>query len=97
MMLRKASDERRCDTFHMPKPLNKTLMINFKKLKSQIHRCGFGYTTGYVFEPTVQQIEESDYEIFPVRVEGSKHRAIMSLVTIIYMKDMTHWRKEFTL
>ena len=81
----------------MPQPLNKTLMINFKKLKSQIHRCGFGYTTGYVFEPTVQQIEESDYEIFPVRVEGSKHRAIMSLVTIIYMKDMPHWRKEFTL
>ena len=97
MMLRKASDERRCDTFHMPQPLNKTLMINFKKLKSQIHRCGFGYTTGYVFEPTVQQIKESDYEIFPVRVEGSKHRAIMSLVTIIYMKDMPHWRKEFML
>lgn len=97
MVLRKASDERRCDTFHMPQPLNKTLMINFKKLKSQIHRCGFGYTTGYVFEPTVQQIEESDYEIFPVRVEGSKHRAIMSLVTIIYMKDMPHWRKEFML
>ena len=97
MMLRKASDERRCDTFHMPQPLNKTLMINFKKLKSQLHRCGFGYTTGYVFEPTVRQIEESDYEIFPVRVEGSKHRAIMSLVTIIYMKDMPHWRKEFML
>lgn len=72
-------------------------MINFKKLKSQIHRCGFGHTTGYVFEPTVQQIEKSDYEIFPVRVEGSKRRTIMSLVTIIYMKDMPHWRKEFTL
>jgi len=72
-------------------------MINFKKLKSQIHRCGFGRTTGYVFEPTVQQIEESDYEIFPVRVEGSKRRTIESLVTIIHMRGNRHWRKEFTL
>ena len=72
-------------------------MINFKKLKSQLHRCGFGYTTGYVFEPTVRQIEESDYEIFPVRIDGSKRRAIRAIVEIIHMKNMPHWRKEFML
>lgn len=72
-------------------------MINYRKLKSQIHRCGFGYVTGYVFEPTVQQVKDSDWEIFPVRVEDSKRKTLKSLVHIIHTKSMNHWRKEFTL
>lgn len=93
VVLRKSLGERRCDTFRMPQPQTLTLMINFKKLKSQIHKGGIGY----VFEPTVRQIEESDYEIFPVRIDGSKRRAIRAIVEIIHMKNMPHWRKEFML
>lgn len=72
-------------------------MINYRKLKSQIHRQGIGRTTGYVFEATTKQIEESDWEIFSVQKDGSKRSFIKSLVTIIHMKGMDAWRKEFLL
>ncbi len=68
-------------------------MINFKKLKSQIHRVGMLY----VFEATEKQIAESDWEIFSIRVEGSKRKLIKVLVDIIHMKGMIYWRKEFLL
>lgn len=72
-------------------------MINFKKLKSQIHRAGIPYTSAYVFEATEKQIADSDWEIFSIRVEGSKRKLIKVLVDIIHMKGMSYWRKEFLL
>lgn len=72
-------------------------MINFKKLKSQIHRTGMPYTSAYFFEATEKQIADSDWEIFSIRVEGSKRKLIKVLVDIIHMKGMDYWRKEFLL
>lgn len=72
-------------------------MINFKKLKSQIHRAGMPYTSAYVFEATEKQIADSDWEIFSIGVEGSKRRLIKVLVDTIHMKGMDYWRKEFLL
>ena len=68
-------------------------MINFKKLKSQIHRTGMLY----VFEATEKQIADSDWEIFSIGVEGSKRKLIKVLVDTIHMKGMDYWRKEFLL
>ena len=72
-------------------------MINYRKLKSQIHRQGIGHVTGYVFEPTTQQLDSSDWEIFPVQSDTSKRKFIRMLVCIIRDKGMNHWRKEFML
>ena len=53
--------------------------------------------TGYVFEVTTKQIEESDWQMFSVSADGSKRRLLKSLKEIIYDKSMNHWRKEFML
>lgn len=55
------------------------------------------YTSAYVFEATEKQIADSDWEIFSIRVEGSKRKLIKVLVDIIHMKGMSYWRKEFLL
>jgi len=67
-------------------------MINFKKLKSQIHKGGIGY----VFEPTPEQLNESDWQIWS-QDAVSKRKLIKLLVSFIHDKSMNHWRKEFTL
>lgn len=73
-------------------------MINYRKLKRQIHRqCFGGHVTGYVFEVTSQQIDDSDWQMFSIDVEGSKRRLLKSLKGIIYDNSMDHWRKEFLL
>lgn len=72
-------------------------MINFKKLKSQIHRAGMPYTSTYLFVATEKQKADSDWEIFSIGVEGSKRKLIKVLVDTIHMKGMDYWRKEFLL
>ena len=67
-------------------------MINFKKLKSQIHKGGIGY----VFEPTPEQLETSDWQIW-TQDAVSRRKLIRQLVRIIRDKSMNHWRKEFLL
>ncbi|MBR1464331.1 MAG: hypothetical protein IJ604_13285 [Prevotella sp.] len=67
-------------------------MINYRKLKSQIHRGGIGY----VFEPTVEQLEVSDWQIWP-QDAVSKRKLLRVLSGIIRNRSMNHWRKEFTL
>ena len=67
-------------------------MINFKKLKSQIHKGGIGY----VFEPTPEQLETSDWQIW-TQDAVSRRKLIRQLVRIIRDKSMNHWRKEFML
>lgn len=67
-------------------------MINYKKMKSQIHRGGYGY----VWEVTTQQVHDSDWEIWS-KTAPSKRKLIKLLVRIIHDKSMTHWRKEFLL
>ena len=71
--------------------LNETLMINFKKLKSQIHRG-----TGYVFVATGGQMKSSDWQIYNLGAP-TKRKLIKLLVSFIHDKSMNHWRKEFTL
>lgn len=67
-------------------------MINFKKLSSQIHKGGIGY----VFEPTPEQLEKSDWQIWS-QDAVSKRRLLRLLVSIIRDKSMDFWRKEFAL
>ncbi|MBO4550787.1 MAG: hypothetical protein J5733_08655 [Bacteroidaceae bacterium] len=67
-------------------------MINYRKLKSQIHRGGIGY----VFEVTPEQMDESDWQIFS-EDEVSKRKLLRKLSRIIRDKSMNHWRKEFML
>lgn len=69
-----------------------TPMINYRKLKSQIHKGGIGY----VFEPTSQQLENSDWQIWTYDAV-SKRKLLRLLVPIIRDKTMNHWRKEFML
>lgn len=97
MLRPKAWPERRFESSRLhttPKLL--TLMINYRKLKSQIHRQGIGHVTGYVFEPTTQQLETSDWQIW-TQDDVSKRKLIKRLVSIICCKSMNHWRKEFML
>lgn len=67
-------------------------MINFKKLKSQIHKGGIGY----VFEPTPEQLRESEWQIW-TQDAVSKRKLVKHLATTIRDKSMNHWRKEFLL
>jgi hypothetical protein len=67
-------------------------MINFKKLKSQIHKGGIGY----VFEPTPEQLIESEWQIW-AQAAVSRRKLVRKLVAIIRDKSMNHWRKEFLL
>jgi hypothetical protein len=67
-------------------------MTNYRKLKSQIHKGGIGY----VFEPTLKQLEKSDWQIW-AQDAVSKRKLIKLLVSIIRDKSMNHWRKEFLL
>ena len=67
-------------------------MINFKKLKSQIHKGGIGY----VFEPTPEQLETSDWQIW-TQDAVSKRKLLRMLVSIIRDRSMDYWRKEFLL
>ena len=67
-------------------------MINFKKMKSQIHKGGIGY----VFVATGEQMTKSDWQIYSTGYH-SKRRLIKHLVSIIRDKSMNHWRKEFML
>lgn len=67
-------------------------MINFKKLGSQIHKGGIGY----VFEPTPEQLEKSDWQIWS-QDAVSKRKLLRKLVSIIRDRSMNHWRKEFML
>ena len=67
-------------------------MINSTKLKSQIHKGGIGY----VFEPTPEQLRESDYEIW-TQEAVSKRKLLGILRHIIRDKSMHYWRKEFLL
>ena len=67
-------------------------MINFKKLSSQIHKGGIGY----VFEPTPEQLEKSDWQIWS-QDAVSKRWLLRLLVSIIRDKSMDFWRKEFAL
>ena len=62
--------------------LNITLMTNYRKLKSQIHKGGIGY----VFEPTPEQLKESDWQIWS-QDAVSKHKLIKLLVSIIGKKE----------
>ena len=67
-------------------------MIKFKKLKSQIHKGGIGY----VFEPTPEQLETSDWQIW-AQDAVSRRKLIRQLVCIIRDRSMNYWRKEFHL
>lgn len=67
-------------------------MIKFKKLSSQIHKGGIGY----VFEPTPEQLEKSDWQIWS-HDAVSKRKLLRKLVSIIRDTSMNHWRKEFML
>lgn len=67
-------------------------MINYKKLKKQIHRGG----GGFVFEPSVEQIEESDWELFPI-CHKSKRRLLRTLRFLIYHPESVFWKKYFKL
>ena len=67
-------------------------MINYKKLKSQIHRGGLGY----VFEPTVEQLDKSDWEIFTDDA-CSKRQLLKELRKKINNPANRCWRKEFCL
>lgn len=67
-------------------------MINFKKLSSQIHRGGIGY----VFEPTPEQLRESEWQIW-TQDAVSRRKLVRQLAAIIRDKSMNHWRKEFLL
>ena len=67
-------------------------MINFKKLKSQIHKGGIGY----VFEPTSEQLEKSDWQIW-TQEAVSRRKLLRALSAIIHDGSMNHWRKEFLL
>lgn len=67
-------------------------MTNYRKLKSQIRKVGIGY----VFEPTSEQLKESDWQIW-IQDAVSKRKLIKLLVSIIGKKEMNHWRKEFLL
>lgn len=67
-------------------------MINYKKLKKQIHRGGMGF----VFEVTPEQIEMSDWQMFSVDAV-SKRMLLKILAAIIYNKEMDCWKKEFLL
>ncbi|MBQ9524832.1 MAG: hypothetical protein IJR69_06895 [Bacteroidaceae bacterium] len=67
-------------------------MINYKKLKSQIHKGGIGY----VFEPTPEQIKKSDWQIW-TQDAVSKRMLLRLLVSIIRKRNMDYWRKEFML
>jgi len=65
-------------------------MIDFKKLKSQVHKGGIGY----VFEPTPEQLEKSGWQIW-TQDAASKRKLLRKLSHIIRDRSMTHWRKEF--
>jgi len=65
-------------------------MINFKKLCSQIHRGGIGY----VFEPTPEQLEKSQWQIWTMDA-CSKRKLLRAIIRTIRTKSMNHWRKEF--
>ena len=67
-------------------------MINFKKLSSQIHKGGIGY----VFEPTPEQLRESELQIW-TQDAVSRRKLVRQLAAIIRDKSMNHWRKEFLL
>lgn len=67
-------------------------MINFKKLKSQIHKGGIGY----VFEPTPEQLRESEWQIW-TQDAVSRRKLVRQLAAIIRDKSMNYWRKEFLL
>lgn len=67
-------------------------MINFKKLKSQIHKGGIGY----VFEPTPEQLRESEWQIW-TQDAVSRRKLVRQLAAIIRDKSMNNWRKEFLL
>lgn len=67
-------------------------MINFKKLSSQIHKGGIGY----VFEPTLEQLEKSDWQIWSQEAV-SKRKLLKLLASFIRDRSMNHWRKEFLL
>ena len=67
-------------------------MINYRKLKSQIHRGGIGY----VFEPTAEQLEVSEWQIW-THDAVSKRKLLRVLSDRIRDRSMNHWRKEFTL
>ncbi len=80
-----------------PQPLNKTLMINFKKLKRQIHKMLVNHgETVYVFEARPEQMCVSEWQIYTTGAK-SKRKLIKHLMSIIHDKDMNHWRKEFIL
>ena len=91
-MLQNTDHERRCDTCIRYKPLILTIMINYKKLCSQIHKGGIGY----VFEPTPEQLEKSDWQIW-TQDAVSRRKLLKVLSSIIRDKSMNHWREEFTL
>ena len=67
-------------------------MINFKKLSSQIHKGGIGY----VFEPTPEQLRESEWQIW-TQDAVSRRKLVRQLAAIIRDKSMNYWRKEFLL
>jgi hypothetical protein len=67
-------------------------MINYRKLKSLIHKGGIGY----VFEPTPEQLKKSDWQIWSQDAK-SKRKLLRKLASIIHDKSMNHWRKEFML
>lgn len=72
-------------------------MINFKKLKSQIHKMLVNHgETFCVFEARPEQMCVSDWQIYSTGAK-SKRKLIKHLVSLIHHKDMNHWRKEFTL
>lgn len=72
-------------------------MINFKKLKRQIHKMLVNHgETVYVFEARPEQMCVSDWQIYSTGAK-SKRKLIKHLVSLIHHKDMNHWRKEFTL
>lgn len=67
-------------------------MINYRKLCSQIHKGGIGY----VFEPTPEQLEKSDWQIW-TQDAASKRKLLRKLSSIIRDRSMNHWRKEYLL
>lgn len=68
------------------------MIINFKKLKSQIFPWKPESKSGYIFIPT---IEQEDNFIFSVASKGSKRKLIKHLIE--YIRIYPEYKEEFTL
>ena len=68
------------------------MSVNFKKLKSQIHKFSEGGKVGYEFQPTPEQF---DKDIFGIRQIASKRIFMYNMS--LFVNDIDEYRDEFSL